>query len=394
MKIKNVNIVTPPNVPFLRGNDLGKVEILKGVDISIERGIITKISTSNLNTEPNLWIIPGFVDSHTHSIFCGQRSDEIDLRKRIGYEGVLKMGGGIYRTVKETIKCTQDQLYEQSKERIETMIRNGTTTIEAKTGYGISPEAEGKMLNVMVRIEKELGIKVKKTLLAHVPPEGQREEDFIDLFREMIIGYRNVIDYVDVFVDDGAFTPLFARNVIEFANKMGIPGRIHLNEIKNMNGLAALRGLQIISFDHMLETREDEIEGIDGVLNFLPFTSLTLKKDPRIFESFRRFNKILALGSDISPNSYNLSLMMIIGLARQMTPFTLEELLNMATINSAFSLGLSGEIGSIHENKVANMIVLNSHYSNIGYIFGQQLVEEVFLNGYPVFGNMETNLIE
>ncbi len=394
MLLENVNIATPPNKPFLRGKELERMDTLKGVDIFIEGGIIKKIRKSRSNSEPRYWLIPGFVDSHSHPVFCGMREDEIDMRKRLGYEGVLKAGGGIYRTVRETNRCSIDELYRQSRARIETMMTNGTTVLEAKTGYGLTPESEGKMLAVMERIEKDCGIKIKKTLLAHVPPQDMKENDFIPVFKGMIDLFKNRIDYVDVFLDDGAFSPEFARDVFIYANDKGIPGRVHINEIKNLNGIDLLSNLDIRSYDHMLETRIEEIEKVRGIINFLPFTSLTLKKDTGIFGEFMKYDKIIGMGSDLSPNSYNLSLPLIIGLARQSSPFTIENLLNMATINSAYSLGMESEVGTIHENKDANFIVMKSSYKKMGYIFGEDIIEEVFVNGKPVRGSMEINLIE
>jgi len=394
MILENVNIATPPNVSFLRGKELEILDIMKGVDLFIENGIIKKITKSIKNDEPKYWIIPGFVDSHSHTIFCGMRGDEIDLRKKIGYEGVLKSGGGIYRTIRETNSCDKDELYKQSRARIETMMMNGTTSFEAKTGYGLTVESEGKMLETILRIEKNLGVKIRKTLLAHVPPEGIPEYEFLEKFKEMIDIFKNRIDYVDVFTDDGAFSPQFAREVFIYANSKGIPGRVHINEIKNLNGIDMLKDLDIRSYDHMLETRVDEIDKINGVINFLPYTSITLKKDTSIFGEFLNHNKIISMGSDVSPNSYNLSMPLILGLARQTSPFSLEQLLNMATINSAYSTGMESQVGTIHENKEANFIVLKSSYKDIGYIFGNEIIEEVFVGGRPIRGTMEINLIE
>ncbi|MGC8574836.1 MAG: amidohydrolase family protein [Thermoplasmata archaeon] len=394
MILENVNVATPPNVSFLRGKELETLDIMKGVDLFIENGIIKKIIKSRKNSEPAHWIIPGFVDSHSHPIFCGMRGDEIDLRKKMGYEGVLKSGGGIYRTVRDTNSCERDELYKQSRARIETMIMNGTTSIEAKTGYGLTLESEGKMLETMSRIEKDLGIRIRKTLLAHVPPRDTPEYEFLHKFKEMIDVFKDRIDYVDVFLDDGAFSPQFAREVFIYANRKGIPGRVHINEIKNLNGIEMLRDLDIRSYDHMLETRVEEIDGINGVINFLPFTSLTLGKNTSIFREFLNQNKIIGMGSDVSPNSYILSMPLIIGLARQLSPFTLEQLLNMATINSAYSLGIDSQVGTIHENKEANFIVLKSSYKDIGYVFGNEIIEEVFVGGRPIKGTMEINLIE
>ncbi len=394
MIIKNINLATSTNSYFLKGKALKNLEIFKGIDIEIENGFIKKISKTKANSESKYWVIPGLVDSHSHPIFCGERSEEIDLRKKIGYEGVLKNGGGIYRTVDSTNNCSEDQLFMESSERIKKMIKNGTTSIEMKTGYGLNLKSEEKMVNVMERIEREYEIKIKKTLLAHVPPKDTDEKDFINDFKDIIDKLASRIDYVDVFIDEGAFSPQFAREIFIYANRKKIPGRVHVNEIKNLNAIELLKDLDIKTFDHMLETKDEEIAKINGIINFLPFTSIILKKNMNIFEKFRDSDKIISMGSDISPNSYNLSMLLAIGLARQLSPFTIEELINMATINSAYSLNLSNLIGSIEEGKRADMIILNSSFKNIGYIFGEDLINEVIVNGKQIMGNMETNLIQ
>ena len=154
------------------------------------------------------------------------------------------------------------------------MMRNGTAILESKTGYGTNAETEEKMLKVMERIESDLELHVKKTLLAHVIPKDITEKQFLKNFKEMIEEFKNRIDYVDVFVDEGAFSPAFAEDAIRYANGMGIPGRVHLNELRNLGGIEALKNLDIKSFDHMIDTRRTEIDKIKGAVTVLPFPAM------------------------------------------------------------------------------------------------------------------------
>jgi imidazolonepropionase len=392
MLIENVNIATPVRKEFVKGQELDKLEILTNQDIRITNGKIENISPSGDIREEIKWVIPAFSDPHTHLIFCGTREDEIDLKKKIGYEGVLKSGGGIYRTVEATSKCDEETLYLESRERIDRMIKNGTAVFEVKTGYGITAENEEKLLNVAERLEKDLKVKMKRTLLAHVVPKGVEEGIYVKEFRRMIEEFRKRIDFVDVFVDEGAFSPAFARKVIEFANSLGIPGRVHLNELKNLDGVTTLAGLNIKSYDHMIETREEEIDLIDSVTTVLPFTAMTLGKDTSILSKIKDRGKIMAIGSDISPNTYVTSFPLVISLARQLLPFTAENLINMGTLNSSYSLSLSDSTGSLHKGKDANLLILKENYNRLGYKFGEDLIERVIINGKDVRPGLETDL--
>jgi imidazolonepropionase len=392
MLIENVNIATPANKEFVRGSELDKLEILKHQDVTIINGKIESISPSDETREEGRWIIPAFSDPHTHLIFCGTREDEIDLKKKFGYEGLLKRGGGIYRTVEATSRCNEETLYQESRERINRMMNNGTAVFEVKTGYGITTENEEKLLDVAERLKRDLKVKMKKTLLAHVVPKGVEEEIYIKEFKRMIEEFRKRIDYVDVFVDEGAFSPSFARKAIEFANLLGIPGRVHLNELKNLDGLATLEGLDIKSYDHMIATKEEEIDLINSVITVLPFTAITLRKDTSILSKIKKKGKIMAMGSDISPNTYVTSFPLVLSFARQLLPFTIENLINMGTLNSSYSLSLSGSNGSLHKGKDANFLVFKENYNRLGYKFGDDPIERVIINGKDVRPSLETDL--
>lgn len=384
MIIENVNVATPINKKFVTGSDFDSLQISEHVDISIKNGIIDSISPTNDQKGENRWVIPAFTDPHTHLVFCGGRENEIDLRKKVGYEGVLKAGGGIYSTIDSTTKCDLDTLYLQSRGRMLKMMFNGTAAFEIKTGYGLTLETEDKMLKAIELLEKNLKVTTKKTLLAHVLPKGIEEEAYLGQFNQMIEEFRKRIDYVDVFVDEGAFSPSFARNAIQFANSLGIPARIHLNELMNLGGIGSISDLKVSSFDHMLGTKEAELDQINGAITVLPFTAMVLSKIPLILIKMKEKGKILCIGSDASPNTYITSLPLVLSIARQITPFTLENLINMGTLNSSYSLSLSDTLGSIHPCKNANFIVLNDNFTKLGYEFGFDHIEKVFIDGKEV----------
>ncbi|MCL5408168.1 MAG: amidohydrolase family protein [Candidatus Thermoplasmatota archaeon] len=392
MLVENVNIASPFNKKFASGSSFDELEFLEHQDIRITNGLIESITPTSGGPKESRWVIPAFSDPHTHVVFCGTRENEIDLKKTLGYEGVLKSGGGIYRTIKATTECDEDILYQESRERVLSMMRNGTAVFESKTGYGGDAETEEKMLKVMERIEKDLKMRMKKTLLAHVIPKGMSEASYLRTFMEMTEEFRKRIDFVDVFVDEGAFSPPFAKEAIQHANSLGVPGRIHLNELRNLDGVKLFKGLDIRSYDHMIETREDEIDMIESTITVLPFTAISLRKGVSIFSKMKSRGKVLAMGSDISPNTYITSFPLAIALGRQLFPFTIENLINMSTINSSHSLSLSDKTGSIHPGKEANIIVLKDHFNRLGYTFGEDPIERVIVNGRDIRSTSETAL--
>ena len=384
MRVENVNIATPFNKEFVTGSEFERLEILEHQDVNIVNGKIESITPTSNPKKEVIWAIPAFTDPHTHVVFSGTRENEIDLRKKVGYEGVLKSGGGIYQTINATTECDEDTLYRETKNRVISMMRNGTAILESKTGYGTEAETEEKMLKVMERIESDLGLHVKKTLLAHVIPKDMTEKQFLKNFKEMIEEFKNRIDYVDVFVDEGAFSPEFAEDAIRYANGMGIPGRVHLNELRNLGGIETLKNLDIRSFDHMIDTRRTEIDKIKGAVTVLPFTAISLRKDVSIFSDMKSKSKLLAIGSDVSPNTYITSFPLAISLARQLFPFTIENLINMSTLNSSYILSLSKKSGTIHVGKDANIVILKEHFDKLGYKFGEEIIERVIINGKDV----------
>ena len=366
-------------------------EVLQNVSIEFEDGIIKRLFHSGNEEGIDLkgkWVIPGFLDTHSHPIFCGDRSEEIDLRKEIGYEGVLKMGGGIYKTVEATKKCSEESLYVESKNRLNKMMENGTVAMEVKTGYGLDYNNEEKMLRVAERLRKD-GFDLKITLLAHVPEKGMDEMDYLAEFKKMMSDFYPRYDYVDVFCDNGAFSINFLAEVLKHAKEIGVPARLHLNELANLGALEILRDYNIKTLDHMLETSEGELEGINEIINVLPITYLFLNKRNQFYSLLRKYKKAIALGSDMSPNSYVYSIPFVIAISRQITPFTLDELLAASTINAAYSIDKEKEYGNIEAGKKASFIILDGNPNKIGYEFYHDPVFEVIKEGKPVRGEID-----
>jgi len=390
MILKNLILYNYSSQLYKLGTDI-KPNILDNISIEFENGIIKKIFHSGNEEGIDLkgkWVIPGFVDSHSHPIFCGDRSDEIDLRKQIGYEGILKMGGGIYRTVEATKKCSEDSLYYESKERLLKMMENGTVAMEVKTGYGLDYKNEEKILRVAERLKKD-GFDLKITLLAHVPERGMDEITYLQEFKSMMKDFYNRYDYVDVFCDSGAFGVNFLLEVLKYARELGVPARLHLNELANLGALKLLDDYNIKTFDHMLESTEEEIRNVNRIINILPITYLFLNKRSELYSLLKKNHKLIALGSDLSPNSYIYSMPFVIALSRQITPFTLNELLAAGTINSAFSIDKDNEYGNIEVGKKASFIILNENPNKIGYEFYKDPILDVIHEGRPVRGEID-----
>jgi imidazolonepropionase len=378
------------------------IGVLEKSSLLIEDGVIKKIGQIETSSRQHridaqgCVVCPGFVDSHTHLVFAGSREDEFALRlKGVRYEAIAKAGGGIANTVRNTTKASEEELYEMGIKRTTNIVRHGTTTVETKSGYGLMPEVEYKMLRAIKRLQKDAPIDVIGTFLVHAIPRKMRRQDYIRLvIHEMIpyVAHNELAEFCDIFCDDIAFTRGECREVLDVAKEHGLRLKIHADEFANIGGAKLAAQLHCVSADHLLVSTRGDIQAMKraGVIpTLLPGTSffLRLEKKPRI-DAFREMKAPVAIASDFNPGSCMIySMLKIISLACLVYGMYVEEALIGATRNGAKALGLFDRIGSIEVGKQADLVVLDvDNYKKIPYGFGEDMVRYTIKKGKVIYG--------
>ena len=341
--------------------------------------------------------VPGFVDSHTHIPFAGLRESEFNRRLRgESYESIAASGGGIVSTVHATRKATEDELAANVVSRAITMARYGTTTAEAKSGYGLTREAELKQLRAIRRAAETSPVRLVPTCLAahEFPPESRGSEAAHEGSVSTIIGEilpavaeEKLAIFCDAFVERGVFTRDQGEKVLRAGTALGMIPRLHADELSDTDGarLAALVGAA--SADHLMQVSDDGIAALaasDTVANLLPATSFFLMS-PNYAPARKLIEKgaIVSLSTDCNPGtSMTESMQTVMQLATLQMKMTVEESLTAATLNGAYSLRLADEIGSIEVGKRADFVLIDApSYLHLVYHFGVNLVTAVYRDG-------------
>lgn len=342
----------------------------------------------------NKVVLPGFVDSHTHPIFAGSRVNEFQMRSSgASYEEIHAKGGGIFATVNATRSASFSALFENAKFYIENMLRHGSTTIEAKSGYGLTSEDEIKLLKVIKRLNEVLPADIIPTFLgAHsVPIEYKKAHtEYINLITKKMLPWvkkENLAKNVDVFCEEGAFSLEEAKKILTAAKKLKFNLKIHADEFKNLGGSSLIAMFKGLSADHLMNISDKDINLMaknKTAAVLLPGTTFFLNKDK--YAPARKLiekNVIMALATDFNAGScQTMSLQMIISLACIKMRMTPAEAINAVTINGAYALGLSNKVGSIEKGKQADFCVLSiSDYMQLPYYFGVNLADCVIKKG-------------
>ncbi|MFX0117068.1 MAG: imidazolonepropionase [Candidatus Hodarchaeota archaeon] len=376
--------------------------VVKNSSIAVENGIIKKIGAIKDPTKyrtidaQGCVVCPGFVDSHTHLVFGGSRENEFAMRmKGMKYEAIARAGGGIANTVRKTTRASESELYELGLKRVRNIMKHGTTTVESKSGYGLMPDTEYKMLRAINRLKKRAPIDVVSTLLVHAVPRRMKRRDYIELVtREMIpyVAKQKLASFCDVFCDNIAFTRKESKEILSVARNYGFKLKIHADEFANLGGSKLAAELGCTSADHLLVSTRRDIMAMKtaGVIpTLLPGTSvfLRLAKKPNV-AAFRAAKSAMAIASDFNPGSCMIySMLKIIALACLAYGMHVEEALIGATKNGAKALGLDERIGSIEEGKQADLVVLDvDNYKKIPYQFGEDMVRYTIKKGKVIYG--------
>lgn len=339
-------------------------------------------------------VMPCFADSHTHLVYAGNREQEfVDTINGLTYEEIAARGGGILNSVAKLREINEDDLFEQSKQRLKEIILLGTGAVEIKSGYGLSVESELKMLRVIKRLNELNWIPIKATFLgAHAVPLEfkQNKKGYIELIiNDMIpaIAKEKLADFIDVFCEKNYFDANETKQILEAGKKYGLIPKLHAEQLSHSNGIKTAVACDAISVDHLEFCSDNDIELLKNSITMptlLPgaafFLNLPLPPARKIIDA----GLPVALASDYNPGSSpsgNMSFMISLGcIVYKLTP---EEAINASTINSVYAMGLSNLVGSISIGKRANLILtkkINS-YGFIPYSFANNQIDEVIING-------------
>jgi imidazolonepropionase len=410
--IKNIKgLVQVEDDPKLRvcGKEMSLIDTVSDAYLYLERDLISDFGPMRfLDSNPGKidllrdividasgkFVFPSFCDSHTHLVYAGSREGEFtDKIRGLSYEEIARRGGGILNSAMKLNETSEDELFNQSMVRINEIISQGTGAVEIKSGYGLSPESELKMLRVIRRIRENAPLEVKATFLgAHAVPHeySGRKHEYVNLvINEMIpvVASEQLADYIDVFCDEGFFTAEDTERILMAGIKYGLTAKIHANELAFSGGVQVAVKYNALSVDHLERSGDDEIEALkssETMPTLLPGSALFLGLPDAPARKMIDAGLPLALASDYNPGSSpsgNMKLVMSLGCIKlKMLP---EEVINAATINSAYAMGLSETHGSIARGKIANVFITKEmpSYEFLPYAFGSNMIETVILKG-------------
>jgi len=366
-------------------------------DYIVDFGSMTDYKTQNndeLIDATDRLVLPSWCDSHSHVVYAGNRSQEfVDRINGLSYKEIAKRGGGILNSAKTLQNASEDELFEQSMARIQNLIELGTGALEIKSGYGLTADAELKILRIIQRIKQETNLKIKSTFLgAHAVPEEFKtnKSGYIDLIiNEMLpkISQKNLADFVDVFCEKGYFDLDDSNQILSAAKTYDLQPKIHVNQFNSFGGVALGVQHNALSVDHLEELSYSDIEALKNSETMpvaLPGCSFFLGIPYTPARKLINEGLALALASDYNPGSAPSGNMnFVVSLACIKMKMTPEEAINAATINGAYAMGISEHYGSISVGKKANLILTKKmdSYHQIPYEFGNHPVEKVMLEG-------------
>ncbi len=345
-------------------------------------------------------VLPGFVDSHTHIVFGGNRSNEFARRLRgTTYQELAAEGGGILTTMKATRAASIDELYEVGKRLVISAMRYGTTAIEIKSGYGLTIESELNQLRAIKRLREEMPLSISSTFMgAHdFPPEYKNDHSkYVDLIiNEMIpaVAAEGLAEYCDAFVDQGYFTLDEAVRIFTAAKKAGMKIRVHCDEMADVSAARMAAEVGAVSADHLLFISDESIAALKKsgtVATLLPGTAYFIRMPYAPARKIIESGCTVALATDTNPGScYTENMLIVLSLAVINMRMTAEEALTAATLNGAKALGLSHEMGSLEIGKKANFCIYDcASYTDIFYHFAINPLESNWINGKKVIENM------
>lgn len=408
--IKKLAGIETDNLLFKAGKAMSELQTIDNAFLLIEDGKIKSFGTETNNMAQNPefedciiinagggMVFPSFCDSHTHLVYAGSREIEyVDKIKGLTYEEIAIRGGGILNSSKRLHDSSEDELTEQALARLKEIMAYGTGAVEIKSGYGLNTEDELKMLRVIRRLQAVSPLTIRATFLgAHAVPEEYKgkQDEYVDLIiNEMIpvIASAHMADFIDVFCDRGFFTPEETEKILMAGIKHGMKPKIHANELDYSGGIQVGVKYDALSVDHLEYTGDEEIEALLGsetMPTLLPGAAFFLNMVNAPARKMIDAGLPIALASDFNPGSSpsgNMQLILSMGsIMFRMTP---EEAINACTLNGAYAMGVSDELGSITVGKTANVFITKPIPSveYMPYAYGSNKVETVILNGQVI----------
>lgn len=403
INIKELLQVRDSSIDKVSGAEMAILPTIKNAFLIIEDDLIAdfgfmdnlpKISGDKTIDATGKIVLPSWCDSHTHIVYAGNREQEfVDRINGFTYEEIANRGGGILNSAKKLNETSELEIYNQSKVRLEEVMRLGTGAVEIKSGYGLTVEGELKMLRVIKQLSQNYPITIKATFLgAHAFPTlfKNNEKGYLDcLINEMLpeINKHNLADFIDVFCETGYFSVEETKKIMEVGLQFGLRGKIHVNQFNSIGGIQAGVQYNALSVDHLEVMTSVDIECLKNTETMpvaLPSCSYFLSIPYTPAREIIKAGLPLALATDFNPGSTpsgNMNFVVATACIKmKMTP---EEAINAATINGAYAMGISKTHGTITKGKKANLIITKdiSSYYQLPYAFGSNLIDSVLLEG-------------
>lgn len=410
--IFNANIVTPTGFSARRGKEMSQLLFIRHGTVEVTDGIITYVGENRGEERDGYYdhywhynargrcLLPGFVDSHTHFVFGGERSEEFSWRlKGESYMSIMERGGGIASTVKATRRTRFPQLCASAVDLLKIMSTMGVTTVECKSGYGLDRDTELRQLQVISHLNQdpEKRIDIVPTFLgAHALPveyEGRADEYIDFLINEMLptVRKKRLAEFCDVFCEQGVFSIEQSRRLLQAAKEQGFGLKLHADEIVPLGGAELAAELGATSADHLLHASDAGIRAMADagvVATLLPLTAFALKEPYARGREMIDAGCAVALATDLNPGScYSGSIPLTIALACIYMNLSIEEVITAFTLNGAAALNRADRIGSIEVGKQGDFALLNSHHSHVlPYYIGMNSVIMTIKGGvlYPL----------
>jgi imidazolonepropionase len=385
------------------GKQMREIGIIRDGGLAVKDGRIVAVGKTtditkafkaeNVISANGKIVLPGFVDPHTHLVFAGSQEDEFQMHiEGASPMDILKAGGGILRTVRETRKASFEKLVDYGTRTLDVMLEHGTTTVEAKSGYGLTTKDELKMLEVVQRLNQLHSVDIVPTFLGAnaIPPEFfNNPQGYVSLVTEEMIPKvteKGLAEFCDVSCEKGVFSLEQARRILTAGKNSGLRPKVHADEMSLLGGAELAAGIGAVSADHMLFSSDEGIKavadkGVVGVL--LPAAVFSLTNDRYAdARAMINFGVPIALGTDFNPNCWVENQQLVIALACHFMKLTPAEAITATTIDAAHAISRANEIGSLEVGKKADVIVLDvPNHKFLGYRFGVNLVDKVIKNG-------------